>query len=110
MHRMSYNNKIYFFLSAGLILLSLISIFAILWVRANVVSIEYRLGNLEEKKKILLKEKKILLAEKASLSSIVRFDNQGNTMVFPDRKKVVYIAGNPQTLIKNVKFSKIQKY
>lgn len=89
------------------IIFILFAIFAILWVRSNVISVEYRLSNLEEKKKEMLRERRNLLAQKASLTSFVRISSaQGDLLVFPDRKKVVYIAANPDSLVKSVSFNK----
>jgi len=49
----------------------------------------------------------MLLAEKSSLTSFVRLDNvEGHLLVFPDRKKVVYIYGNPENVVKVVNFNK----
>jgi len=90
-----------------LIVFSLFAIFAILWVRSNVISVEYRLSSLEEKKKEMLNERRLLLAEKASLTSFVRINNSdGHFLVFPDRRKIVYISGNPESLVKAVSFNK----
>ncbi|HHW21036.1 MAG TPA: hypothetical protein PKZ17_05200 [Thermodesulfovibrio thiophilus] len=90
-----------------LIILSLCTIFSILWIRSNVISLEYRLSNLEDKKKEILRERRMLLAEKSSLTSFVRLDNvEGHLLVFPDRKKVVYIYGNPENVVKVVNFNK----
>ncbi|MGB9709879.1 MAG: hypothetical protein ACPLZA_00055 [Thermodesulfovibrio sp.] len=85
----------------------LFAIFAILWVRSNVISVEYRLSSLEEKKKALLRENKNLLAQKSSLTSFVRINNaEEHLLVFPDRKKVVYIEGRPENLVKTISFNK----
>lgn len=90
-----------------LIIFSLLAIFAILWIRANVISMEYRLSSLEEKKKEMLNERRLLLAEKASLTSFVRINNaDGHVLVFPDRRKIVYISGNPESLVRAVSFNK----
>ncbi|GAB5046521.1 hypothetical protein [Thermodesulfovibrio sp. TK110] len=83
----------------------LFAIFAILWVRSNVISVEYRLSSLEEKKKALLRENKNLVAQKSSLTSFVRINNE-HLLVFPDRKKVVYIEGSPESFVKTVSFNK----
>ncbi|MCS7215576.1 MAG: hypothetical protein RMI30_06685 [Thermodesulfovibrio sp.] len=90
-----------------LIVISLFAIFAILWIRSTVISLEYRLSSLEEKKRQILNERRHLLAEKASLTSFVRIHNSdSHFLVFPDRKKVVYISGNPESLVKTVRFNK----
>lgn len=89
-----------------MIFLILFFIFAVLWVRSDVISIEYRLASLEEKKKELLREKRVLVAEKSSLTSFVRIEQTiGESLVFPDRKKFVYIYGSPENLMKTVQFT-----
>ncbi|WP_297209006.1 MULTISPECIES: hypothetical protein [Thermodesulfovibrio] len=90
----------------GIVVFTLLSIFAILWVRSNVIAIEYRLSSLEEQKKELLREQKTLIAERASLTSFVRIENKEYALIFPDRKKVVYITGKPEHLIKSVSYNK----
>lgn len=83
------------------------SLFTTLWVRSEIISTEYRLSNLEQQKKELLRERKLLIAEKASLTSFVKLDNAvQKEMVFPDRKKVVLIYGNPETLVQSVSYKK----
>lgn len=90
-----------------LIVFSLFAIFAILWIRSNVISMEYRLSSLEEKKKKMLNERRLLLAEKSSLTSFVRINNvDGLFLVFPDRRKVVYISGNPESLVRTINFNR----
>lgn len=90
-----------------LIVLSLLAIFANLWIRSNVISLEYRLSSLEEKKKKMLNERRLLLAEKSSLTSFVRINNvEGLFLVFPDRRNVVYIYGNPESLVRPVNFNR----
>lgn len=79
-----------------------LALFGILWIRSNVIAIEYKLSQLEEKKKSLLREQKILLAQKSSLTSIARLEKgEVLSLHFPDRKKVVYITD------KSVSVSKI---
>ncbi|MCS7164284.1 MAG: hypothetical protein NZ845_04720 [Thermodesulfovibrio sp.] len=89
-----------------LVVFSLFAIFAILWVRSSVISLEYRLSSLEEKKKEMLNEKRLLLAEKAYLSSFVRINSNDQIFVFPDRQKIVYIFETPENLVKTAGFNK----
>ncbi len=95
-----------FVIKVMLFLLVLISIFATLWIRSAIISTEYRLSNLEQQKKELLKERRILVAEKASLTSFVRIDTANHEIVLPDRKKVFFIQINPETLIQSVSYRK----
>lgn len=89
------------------IFLLLFSIFATLWIRSTIISTEYRLSNLEQQKKELLRENKLLIAEKATLTSFVKLSNTTQQeMIFPDRNKVVLIQGEPETLVKSVSYKK----
>ncbi len=106
MSRIHFFSKSFPIIQIWIIVFFLISIFSILWIRSNVIAVEYRLSTLEEKKKEMLKEQKLLLAEKASLTSIARIDNNNTVMVFPDRNKVIYISGRPDFLVKTVSFKK----
>lgn len=104
--RSSGNFSILYFV---LMFLCLVMIFATLWIRSNVIAVEYKLSSLEDKKKNLLKERKILLAEKASLTSFAKLEGrEGHLLVFPDRKKVVYIVGSPESMAKTTSFVKKQ--
>ncbi|MEN2995117.1 MAG: hypothetical protein ABDH19_07220 [Thermodesulfovibrio sp.] len=90
-----------------LVVFSLFAIFGILWIRSSVISLEYRLSSLEEKKKEMLNEKRFLLAEKAYLSSFVRINSCNDQIfVFPDRQKIVYIFETPENLVKTASFNK----
>ncbi|MEW6162302.1 MAG: hypothetical protein AB1606_03125 [Nitrospirota bacterium] len=77
------------------IALLLSGLFSLVWLRSNVVTLEYKLSALEKKKAEYLKERRILLAEKASLQS---FESVGASLrgdhdfVFPDRVKVVHVT------------------
>lgn len=83
--------------------LLLFSLFGLIWLRSNVVSLAYELRSLEEKKTAALKDIKASLAERAKLMSLEKIDasfkgsikgdpvyaNSG--YVFPDRVRVVHI-------------------
>lgn len=72
----------------------LFSVFATVWLRSSVVSLEYKLSSLEKKKMGLMREAKTLLAERAGLLSVERFENvamSGQGFTFPDRLKVVFV-------------------
>jgi hypothetical protein len=81
----------------------LFGLFGLIWLRSSVTTVAYDLRNLEEKKGDALKDEKILLAERARLMSLEKLDvsfrtNSGDEgkysdYVFPDRTKVVHIAG-----------------
>lgn len=96
--------NIIFFLFIFLIILS---IFGILWIRSNVIAVEYKLSQLEEKKKNLLREQKILLAQKSSLTSIARLERgEVFSLHFPDRKRVIYITQDSNASMNRVSFNK----
>jgi cell division protein FtsL len=73
----------------------LVMIFSLVWLRSTVVSLEYRLCQLEKKKIELAKDKKLLAAEKARLISAERLGQVASSeFVFPDRVKVVAVVRN----------------
>lgn len=87
--------------------LIILSVFGILWIRSNVIAVEYRLSQLEEKKKNLLREQKMLLAQKSSLTSIARLEKgEVFSLHFPDRKKVIYITQDFTNSVNRVSFNK----
>lgn len=106
MFKLNAISKLFPILQIGLIIFTLLSVFLILWIRSNVIAVEYRLSSLEERKKELLREKKTLIAQKATLTSFVRIGNHDSVLIFPDRKKVVYIASKPELFVKSVSYSK----
>lgn len=70
-------------------------VFAVVWLRSSVVSLEYGLSKLEKKKMELTRDKKILLAEQANLLYVGRLQSaaaNGSELAFPDRVKVIYVA------------------
>lgn len=90
-----------------LIFLIIFSVFGILWIRSNVIAVEYRLSQLEEKKKNLLREHRMLLAQKSSLTSIARLERgEVFSLHFPDRKRVIYISQDSNTSMNRVSFNK----
>jgi hypothetical protein len=82
----------------------LVGLFGLIWLRSSVTTVAYDLRNLEEKKGEALKNEKILLAERAKLMSLEKLDVSFRTnsrdegryadYVFPDRTKVIHIAGS----------------
>lgn len=89
-----------------MLLLIGVSIFAVLWIRSNVLALEYRLGQLEERKKALLREQKALLAERASVSSFSRIEKSENLYLrFPDRKSVIYITKKAEDSVSTISFT-----
>ncbi|MEW6215169.1 MAG: hypothetical protein AB1478_08215 [Nitrospirota bacterium] len=83
-----------FILKPLFITLLLFGVFCIVWLRSNVVTLEYNLGDLEKKRIECLKERKMLRAEKASLLSFERVNaslSRNYGFVFPDRVRVIYV-------------------
>ncbi len=76
------------------IILLLCSVFALVWLRSNFISMEYTISELENKKMDKLREAQILMAEKASLMSMQKVERTAMRdlgLVFPNRTKVVYV-------------------
>ncbi len=66
----------------------------LVWIRSSIVSLEYKISSLEEKKTELIISREMLIAERASLLSIERFKNTAlvdEKFVFPDRVRVVHV-------------------
>ena len=77
----------------------LCSLFGIVWLRSNFISMEYVISELENKKADRLRETKMLMAEKASLMSMHRVEKTAARdlgLVFPDRTRVVYVTEKVQ--------------
>jgi len=74
------------------IIFLLISIFATVWLRSGVVSLEYKISNLEKRKNEIARDIKVIAAQKSSLLSVGRLESaSSNQFVFPDRAKVVFV-------------------
>jgi hypothetical protein len=85
-------NKLIWMLKPLSCALLLLSVFAIVWLRSSIVSLEYSISNLEKKRTELAVSKKLLSAERAKLLSAGRFENvSARGFVFPDRVKVVHV-------------------
>ncbi len=78
-----------------LVTLMLLGLFGLVFLRSNIVKLEYSLGELEKKKGHLLKERKMLFAEKTSQLSFARLESSPNGQdgfVLPDRLQVVHVS------------------
>lgn len=76
------------------IVLFCISVFTLVWLRSGIISLEYKISNLEKKKTELIISREILIAERASLLSMERFKIialDGEKFTFPDRVNVVHV-------------------
>ncbi|HMK61648.1 MAG TPA: hypothetical protein VK452_10960 [Dissulfurispiraceae bacterium] len=77
------------------ILLVIMSTFCIVWLRASVTSLEYKLSSLEHTKMEALRDQKSLVAQRAGLMTLARAEKSdlaGMGFSFPERKKVVYVT------------------
>jgi hypothetical protein len=80
------------------ILVILFGIFGIIWLRSSIISMEYTISELENKKMDRMRDAKMLMAEEASLLSTQKIEkvamrNLGLTVT--DRTRVVYVrSGN----------------
>ncbi|MGB9715277.1 MAG: hypothetical protein ACPL1G_02520 [Thermodesulfovibrionales bacterium] len=94
---MIYGNRkrnIFFLLKPLCIVLLLIANFGLIWLKSNVISLEYNISNLEKKKEECLRERKILFAERANLQSFEVINSslsEDYGFVFPNRVKVIHV-------------------
>ncbi len=86
--------KVAIIFRAFLFILPPLIVFSIIWVRSNVVAIEYELGKLQDKKVELIEKRQELLAKRAEISSALKVEYVAETRLgldYPDRKKVFYV-------------------
>jgi hypothetical protein len=89
-------NKIVSIVKVLSIFFLIIAVFTVVWLRASVTSLEYKLSTLEKMKTEALREQKTLVAQKAGLMALTRVDKidlAGSGFSFPERKRVVYVKG-----------------
>ena len=89
-------NKIVSIVKVLSILFLIIAVFTVVWLRASVTSLEYKLSTLEKMKTEALRGQKTLVAQKAGLMALTRVDKidlAGSGFSFPERKRVVYVKG-----------------
>jgi hypothetical protein len=92
MRRMHGSGRIASFLTTAVLVLALMGgIFGIVWTVSGITSLEYQIGELEERKARALKERKALEAEVSSLLSIRQVDQRGLELIIPDREQVFYV-------------------
>lgn len=76
------------------VVLLLCGIFGIIWLRSGIISLEYSISELENKKLDSLKEAKSLLADRASALSMQRVEKRAARqlgLILADRTRVVYV-------------------
>jgi hypothetical protein len=90
----SKGNMVFFIVKTICVVLLLFGLFGLVWLKSNVITLEYKISVLEKKKADYLKDRRILLAQKAGLQSFETLqssfrENQG--FVFPDRVRVIHV-------------------
>lgn len=95
---MIYGNRkrnIFFFLIKPLCIVLLLFLnFGLIWLKSNVISLEYNISNLEKRKEECLRERKLLFAEKANLQSFETVNSSFSEdygFVFPNRVRVIHV-------------------
>jgi hypothetical protein len=76
------------------IIFLLCGIFAIVWLRSNLISLEYSISELEKHRLDSLREAKMLIAEKSSQLAFLKVEKKAATnlgLVFPSRTKVLHV-------------------
>jgi hypothetical protein len=89
-------NKMVSVLKVLSVFLLIIAVFTVVWLRASVTSLEYKLSTLEKTKTEALRDQKTMVAQKAGLMALTRVDKidlAGSGFSFPERKRVVYVKG-----------------
>jgi cell division protein FtsL len=79
------------------VILLLCGLFGIVWLRSNIVSTEYAISELENKKTDVLRETKMLMAERASVLSMQKVEETAMKRLglsFPERTRVVFVKKN----------------
>lgn len=94
MIKLSQKSVLSYFIQPFFILLLLSGIFSIIWLRSGIISMEYSISELENKKMDRLKETKTLLADRASALAMQRVEKTAARdlgLALADRTKVVYV-------------------
>ncbi len=74
-----------------LVLTLFAGIFGIVWTVSGITTLEYQIGELEDRKAQALKERKTMEAEFFSLRSIQHVRDKGLALSIPDRERVIYV-------------------
>jgi len=96
--RRTKNNNKRSFLKLCFPLYFVFCLFAIIWLRAAVINMEYELGELDKMKAELIRERKMVVAQRANFYSTekiekVAMDRLGMTL--PVRDNVFYVKRTP---------------
>jgi len=87
-------SMISYFLTPVSVILLLCGIFGIVWLRSNLISLEYSISELEQKRLETFRETKMLMAEKSAQLSLLKVEKKTVAnlgLVFPNRTKVLYV-------------------
>jgi hypothetical protein len=90
----SKGNMVFFIIKTMCVILLLFGLFGLVWLKSNVVILEYKISVLEKKKADYLKDRKILLAQKAGLQSFETLQSslrESQGFIFPDRVMVIHV-------------------
>lgn len=82
------------FIKVSFIMYFAFCLFAIVWLRASVVNIEYELGALETQRADLYRDRKIVVAKRASYYSSEKIENVAIKrlgMSLPERENVFFV-------------------
>lgn len=86
-----------YFIKPLCIILVFCGIFCLVWLRSSLLSMEYKISELENRKKQILRETKTMMADTAEFRSIQKVENHtapNAGLVFPDRARVIYVRGS----------------
>ncbi|RMG69334.1 MAG: hypothetical protein D6710_09025 [Nitrospirae bacterium] len=89
---------IIFLLKALLFILPPLIIFFIIWLRSNVVAIEYELGKLQDRRIELIEKRQELLARRAEICSALKVEYVAENRLglsYPNREKVFFVKVVP---------------
>jgi len=81
-------------IKVGFVMYFAFCLFALVWLRASVVNIEYELGDLETQRADLYRERKIVVAQRASLYSAEKIENVAIKrlgMALSERENIFYV-------------------
>lgn len=79
-------------LSPFLFLLVVLGIFSTVWLRSEIISTEYAIGEMESRMNRALEEKQDMEARISSSMSIGEVSQRGMDLDFPDRQRVFYVV------------------
>ena len=77
-----------------LLVLPVFLVFSIIWLRSNLVALEYELGQLQLQRANLIKEERELVAKRAEMASVKKIEyiaSKKMGFVYPDRKRVFFV-------------------